>query len=192
MTEQPAAMAAGDFAHGLVDREVPRREAGDRPDRLLHDELMDAVGARRNDAAIGAAALLGEPVDDVAAGDGLPLRLDEGLALLERHDPADIVGAAAQNIRRLAHELVAVMRRDLAPGGEALGRRGQRAVEIGAVGMRQRADRLAGRGIENGLALALGALAPGAVDVERDLGIGLGHGRPPLIRPALAGTRHMR
>src|SRR4030095_1731085 len=44
------------LAHHLVDREVPRREGRDGTDRLLHDELVNVLGARRHDAAVGAAA----------------------------------------------------------------------------------------------------------------------------------------
>ena len=46
-----------ELAHDLVDREVPGRERRDRPDRLLDDELVDALGARRDHAAVGAPRL---------------------------------------------------------------------------------------------------------------------------------------
>ena len=111
---------AGQLAHHLVDREVPRREGGDRPDRLLNDELIDALGSRRNDPAIGAARLLGEPVDDVGAGQRLALGLGQRLALLQGQQRRDRVGALAQQVGGLAHDLRAIERRDLAPGRKPL------------------------------------------------------------------------
>src|SRR3546814_3952530 len=74
------------LADRLIDRKVPRRERRDGTDRLLHDDLVDAFGTGRDDASIGATAFFGEPVDDVGAGEGLPLRLDDGLALLRGHE----------------------------------------------------------------------------------------------------------
>ena len=65
------------LAHHLVDREVPRREGRDRTDRLLDDELVHVLGARRHDAAVGAAAFLGHPVDDVGGEVGLDLGLEQ-------------------------------------------------------------------------------------------------------------------
>ena len=91
---------ARDLPHRLVDREIPRREGRDRPHRLLHHELLHAVGARRHDAAVGAPRLLGEPVDDVGAGQGLEPRLEQRLALLHRHGLGDRVGAARADCRR--------------------------------------------------------------------------------------------
>ena len=58
---------AGDLAHRRERREIPRREGGDHADRLLQHELAHALLAARDDAAIGAAAFLGVPVDDVGA-----------------------------------------------------------------------------------------------------------------------------
>src|SRR5690606_13931506 len=51
---------AGNLANRLVDREIPRREPSHRTNGLFQDELIDALGARRNDTAIGTLAFLGE------------------------------------------------------------------------------------------------------------------------------------
>src|SRR6185437_4406865 len=118
-------------------------------DRLLHDELVDALGARRDDASIRASPLLGEPVNDVAAGEDFELRLDERLALLLGHDRRDLGGALAQEVGSLAHDLVALEGGDPTPAAEALLGRGKRTVEIGALGMRDAADRLGGGGVED-------------------------------------------
>ena len=73
---------AADLAGGRQHREIPRRERRDHADRLLHHELARALGAARHDAAVGAAALLGVPVDDVGGDEHLAARLGIGLALL--------------------------------------------------------------------------------------------------------------
>src|SRR3546814_18859365 len=65
------------------------------------------------------------------------LRLDDGLALLRGHDRGDLVGAPAQDFRRLAHQLVTVEGRDLLPRLVTLLGGGQRAVEVGFTGVRQ-------------------------------------------------------
>ena len=157
---------ARDLADRLVDREVPRREGGDRPDRLADDDLHHALGAARDDAAIGAPALLGEPVDGVGAAEHLHLGLGQGLPLLERHDPGDRLGALAQEVCRLAHDLVAVIDRGRLPGLEAALCRLERRIEILARRDRMRPDRLGGRRVEHRERPAPRGAAPGAADVK--------------------------
>src|SRR3546814_18001669 len=70
------------LADRLIDRKVPRRERRDGTDRLLPDDLVDAFGTGRADASLAATPFFGGPVDDVGAGEGLPLRLVDGLSLL--------------------------------------------------------------------------------------------------------------
>ena len=84
------------LAHHLVDREIPRRERGDRPDRLLDHHLVDAGCAGRDEAAVAAAAFLGEPLDDVGGGHGLDLGFGERLALLHGHDASAISSARSR------------------------------------------------------------------------------------------------
>ena len=128
---------AADLAGRRQHREIPRREGGDDADRLLHHELADALAAARHDAAIGAAALLGVPVDDVGGDDHLAARLGIGLALLQHHDLRDRVVALAHQVGGLVHDLAAVVGRGGAPDREALLGGLQRLVEIGLAGMRQ-------------------------------------------------------
>ena len=162
---------AGNLAHRLIDREIPRRERRDRTDRLLDGELIEALRPRRYHPPVGAPALFGEPVDEVGAGEGLHLGFADRLALLHRHQPRDLVGAAAQVLRRLAHQLVALERRDLAPRLKALPGRPRRALEIGGFRVRDVADRFPGRGIEHRDGLAAGPFGPAAVDVKGNIRI---------------------
>jgi hypothetical protein len=158
------AMIGRRLAHDLVDREVPGREGRDRAHGLLQHELVDVGHARRHDAAIGAAAFLGEPVDDVAGQHRLDLRLRQRLALLEGHEPGDVVGARAHQVGGLAHHLRAVVGRHLAPGLEALPRGREGAIEVLGAGMGDRADLLLGGGVQDGDRAAARGRAPLAVD----------------------------
>jgi hypothetical protein len=156
-----------DFSHRLIDREIPRREGRDRADRLLGHDLHNALGAARHDAAIGAPSLLGEPVDGVGAVHHLELGFDQRLALLQREDLGDGVGALAQKVGGLAHHLGAVIGRHGPPGLEAALGGLQRLVEVVPARDRQLADRLGGGGVEDRQGLAGRGGAPGAGDVER-------------------------
>ena len=170
---------AGDLAHRGQRREIPRREGRDHADRLLQHELAHAFLPARHDAAIGAAAFLGVPVDDVGGGQHLGARLGIDLALLLRLHLGDVVMALAQQIGGLAHDLGAVIGRGRLPERKALFRGGERGVEIGVRGMRQVRQRLAGRRIDHVLALAAFAVEPFAVDVKREIGI---HGNLVVTR----------
>ena len=160
-----------DLARGGQRREIPRRERGDDAHRLLNDELADILAAAWHDAAIGAAAFLGEPIDDVGCRQHFHARLDENLALLLGHDFRDVLGALAHEIGRLAHDLGAVIGGRSAPGGKSFRGGVKRAVEIRRARMRERRQRLAGRRIDDFLALAAAAVEPFAIDIKLKFGV---------------------
>ena len=154
-----------DLAHGLGDREIPRREAGDDADRLQDHHVAHAVGAGRDDAAVGAFAFLGEPVDDVGAAQHFGLGLGEDLALLQRQHGGDGVGALAQEVGGLAQDLAAVEGGGLAPDLEALLGGGDGLVEVAFRGVAELAEGgVLGR-IHDVLRFGAGGLDPLAVDV---------------------------
>ena len=159
----------GDFAHGLVDREVPRGEGGDDADRFFDDQLIHALGAGRDDTAIGAAGFLGEPVDHIGAGHGFTHRLEARLALFDGHQGGDAGGAFAQQVGGLAHDFAALVAVHLAPHREAFFGGFQGAVEIGALGMGNLAGRLAGGGVDHHQHLAGFRRDPVAVDEQVDV-----------------------
>ena len=64
-----------EIAEALCDR--------DRADRLLEHQMAHAGLLGRDDAAIGAARFLGEPVEDVAAGRRFRARFGQDLALFD-------------------------------------------------------------------------------------------------------------
>ena len=163
-----------ELAHDLVDGKVPRRERRHRAHRLLHHELVNAFAARGNDAAIGTPRFFGEPVDRVGAVEDLGLRFGERLALLHRHQAGDEIEPLAQQRRRLAHSLRALVRGDLLPGLEALVDGLERAIEVGALGIGELADDGAAGRVDDGLGAAGEGGTPLAVDVELDVGVGAG------------------
>lgn len=57
--------------------------------------------------AIAAPGLFGEPVDRVGAGKHFRLRMSQRFALFAAHHIGAGIGALAQNVGRLAHQLVA-------------------------------------------------------------------------------------
>src|SRR3546814_10963286 len=93
---------------------------------------------------MGAARLFGEPVHDIARGKGFALGFDERLALFQRHDLADLVGAAADDIGGLAQRLVAIESGTLLPRPEPLPGRRPSADEVTLVGVRPLPALLAG------------------------------------------------
>ena len=162
---------AGDLADRRQRREIPRRERGNHTDRLLQHDLAHALLAPGDDAAIGTAALLGVPVDDVGAGQDLGARLDIDLALLLRLHLGNVIVALAHQIGGLAHDLGAIIGGRGPPQREALFGGGERGVEIGFAGMRQMRQRLAGRRVDHVLALAAVAVEPLAVDIKTKIGV---------------------
>jgi hypothetical protein len=101
--------------------------------------------------------------------------------MLQRDRTGDLVNAGPHQRGGLEHDLATGPRRHPAPDPEAVFGRRQRIVEIGASGDRKRADHaLIGR-IKN--RQAVGGLAPGAADIELEIGIG-GHEKPRTERPA--------
>ena len=158
------------LAHRLIDREIPRRESRDRPDRLLEHKLRDVRRARRHDPSVGAARFLREPFNGVGAAQRLDPRLGKHLALLHRHRGGDGVGAFADQRSGAPHDLRALHRARPLPFVEGAVGRGQRIVEILAAGMRQRANGLASRRIEHRNP-RLAAVAPLPVNIELRVGV---------------------
>ena len=162
---------AGDLADRRERREIPRRERRHHADRLLQHKLPHTLLAARHDAAVRAAAFLGIPVDDVGRRQHLGARLSVALALLLGLHGGDVLVALAQQLRRLAHDLGAVVSRRRLPNGEALLGSGERGVEIGSRGVRQMPERLAGGRVDHVFALAAFAVEPLSVNEKLELGV---------------------
>jgi hypothetical protein len=164
-----------DLAHDLVDGEVPGREGSHGAHGLLDHQLLHFGPARRNDAAIHAQRLVGKPFDDAHAGQDFALGLGHGLALLLRQQGRDLVGTLLEQGSGTAHGSAALMGRDIAPDLEAALRGGQRAIQVGHVGMGHLADDFAAGRVAHGNLPAAGGVLPLAVDQELGIGVGVAH-----------------
>ncbi|MCY1194025.1 hypothetical protein D9M72_53140 [compost metagenome] len=112
----------GDLADGLVVREVPGRERGADADGFAHDDLAHVGVARRDHAAVDAAAFLGVPVGMLGAGGDFADGFGQRLALVQGHVAPDLLGALARQRRDLAQDGGALHGRGFLPGFEgALG-----------------------------------------------------------------------
>jgi hypothetical protein len=96
-------------------------------------------------------------------------RLDQRLALLLRHQARDGVGAGAEQVGGLAHDLGAVVGRDLAPRREAALGGCEGFVQIGLLGVGDLADHLLRRRVEDRDRLAGARVAPLAGYVQLDI-----------------------
>ena len=189
----PRAERGHALADRLVEREVPRRERGTDADRLAQHELAHAVDARRDHAAVDAAAFLGVPLGVLGAHHHFADGLGDRLALVERHVRADCLRSFAREFGDLPQDLAALHRRRLLPRLERARGAGQREVEVCGRRVRQPADDLVGGRIEDVLFATAFAFDELAVDVQREvfvdarglrLGGGVGHGGLLSMRTA--------
>ena len=165
MIEQPAASDAAILRTACVTGKFQGEKPATGPIGSMDHHVAHAVGAGRDDAAVGALPLAGEPVDDVGGAQHLHLGLRQDLALLLGEHLGDLVGAGAHEVGGLAQDLAALEGRHPAPGLEALVDGGQRLVEVALGDVPQLADRLAVGGVDDVLGLGSGGLDPVAVDV---------------------------
>ena len=176
------------LAHGLRDGEIPGREAGDDADRLKDHHVAHAVGAGRDDAAVGAFAFLGEPVDDVGAAQHFGLGFGEDLALLQRQHVGDGIGALTHEVGRFAQDLAAIVSGGLAPDLEAFLGRGDGLVEVAFRGVAELAQGIVFRRVHDVLRFGAGGLDPLAVDVMIERFV---HAKSSCLMMALFPTGYM-
>ena len=133
----------------------------------MRDELADRGIAPRNNAPIGALALLGIPLDGIGGHCYLGYGLGDWLALFQSEDLCHIGGALAQQSTGGVHDLRALMRRYSAPILKTCGCRGDRLFQQRRVCERDVTQRFPGRRVDDQLAFCM-RIAPAAVDVELD------------------------
>ena len=130
MIEQPADSAPPTLREGELTGKFHGEKAATGADRLAQHGVAHA-GLGRNDAAVGAAAFLRVPLDDVGAALHLQPRLRDRLALLQRHHHRHLLDALAHDGDRLEDDLGALGRRCAAPDLEALLGGGDGGGEVG-------------------------------------------------------------
>lgn len=137
---------------------------------MMHDVFESRLA--RNDAAIGTLALGRIPFEKLAASDNFKTRLRQRLAVL--HVMSWAISSMRSRMSRAALRITsALRRRNPAPHAETLCGGVERLVEIGARSDRHRADNGFIGGVEH--RQRVGSLAPGAANIQHEVGIVLGH-----------------
>src|SRR5262245_38366920 len=116
----PGGQRGGYLAYRLRDRKIPWRERRDRSDRLHDDHVAHAIGARGDDATVGALPFAGIPVEDIAGALHLEFGLHEDFTLFLGQHLGDLIGAGAHQICGLAQYLAALKRGHFRPRLAAL------------------------------------------------------------------------
>ena len=173
-----------ELADDLIDRKIPWRECRDRADRLLEHQIGDVRRARRHDPAIGAAALLGEPIERVGGGERSSI-----LALLPAACPARASSSSRSAIEPLAQQIAAARCRTFARSKADMSRQSAKPASAAANAASRSAisargdltDHLLGRGIDDIARAGARAGLPDAVDEEQNIQI-LRHARLSLRR----------
>ena len=151
------------FAARLAHREVPRRECGDRADRLV---MHNVANARRagDDPTVRTRCLAGIPLEELATTDHFEPCLRQRLAMLGCDCKRDLFLPLAHEGSRLVEDVGAIDRCRVPPDFETFrgGREG--IVEIALIGVRQTADLFLRRRVNNGH--IIGGLAPLATYIE--------------------------
>ena len=167
------------FLAHQIDREIPRREGRDRANRLLQHQRALA-GRADKDAAIAALCLFGEIVELRGARQHFGARFGQGFALFGGQQHGNAFGALTDETRNLVQYGCAFIDIGFAPECKTRSGCRQRFIEISYGGQRQLRQRFAGRGVDDGVGVAPFALAPGAVDEKRQIGVVTGgHVRSP-------------
>ncbi|MNV90925.1 hypothetical protein D3C71_1853580 [compost metagenome] len=125
-----------------------------------------------------APAFIGKPFGHRSAGQGFGAGFGQRLALLQRHQLGNRVGALAQQGGGRAHDALALDGRRRAPDLEAFLRRGQGLVQVGNAGMGNLADFLARGGIGHRQRAAIGGVLPLVVDQETGIFVAGTHENP--------------
>ena len=153
------------FAGDHGGREVPGRDGGADPDRLLEHEHPARAHGLRDDVAIDPLRLLGEPLDEGGGVDDLALGFGERLALLAGHQIGEVLLGGHHQVVPLAQDRRALLGGLGTPGRQGLLGRGHRPSDFLDTETGYRADRLAVGGIDDLDGLAALRVDPGAVDI---------------------------
>ena len=176
------------FLDHQVDREIPRAERCNGPDRLLQHQRTLA-GGTDEDAAIAALGFFGEIVKCRGAGGHLGARLGERLSLLGGQKDGDAFGTLAYQPCNLVQDSRALVDIDGAPVREALYRGFKRLVEVGGCRQRQLRQHLARGGIHDPVRIAAFAAVPIAINKQAEVG-GITHlALPHLLYAVHVGFR---
>ena len=140
---------------------VPRADHPDRPARAAHQHHAVTRGERVRKLAPEPLRVLGrhppvlDELVDLAVGLGV-----QGLALVERQHPRELIAALLDEVADGVHLRGPLERREAGPALRGRPRRGDRADHVGAIPLRDLGDLLARRGARCGEGLAARAGRP--------------------------------
>ena len=166
MTGQPAAQRRTDLARRHGGREVPWRDQQRDAHRLLQDQDPVGAGRRRRDLREIAHRLLGIPAEELGGVGRLGPGVLQGLAVLEGHQPRQLVLARRHQLEGPAQDLGPLPRRPRRPLGTGLvgrGHGGEAVLHRGAGDTRQH---LLGGGVAHVDPRPVGRVAPFAGDQQ--------------------------
>ena len=130
-TRAAGGQGRGDLARDHRRREVPGRHRGDRPDRLAQHPVPLARLWRRNPLAAHPPRLLGEPAEVAERKLDFLLRFLERLAVLERHEPGELVAPLLHELLDLEEDAPAILGRQRRPLAKRGLRGRDRALDLG-------------------------------------------------------------
>jgi hypothetical protein len=117
---------------------------------MLQDEDLAAGDRGRNDSAIGAACLLGEPLDERGAVDDFGFRFGEGLSLLDGEDAGEIVDVAHDEVVPAREHCSTLLGSERGDGVLGMVCGGNGVLRVGGGKVRDVSDRLSRRRIGDG------------------------------------------
>ena len=128
-----------DLPRRQQQRKIPRHDRRDDADRLAQ-RVGEVVALDRDRLAVNLVGPAGEVLEALGGGRDLDLaRFENRLAVVQRLEPRDLVGALHQPLAELPDQPAALARRHLAPRPvERRARRGDRRVDVGLLGRRDR------------------------------------------------------
>ncbi len=146
-------------------REIPGRDRRAHADRLLDHDAATVRERLRQDVAIDTFAFLGEPLDERGSIDHLAPGLGQDLALLDRHENAEIVNVLHDELVPVPEHTGALDRRLRGPGFLCHLRRFDRTAGLGCTDIGHLGDDFVRRGIQDLEGRAVVGVDPFAVDV---------------------------
>ncbi len=144
---QPAASAGPALRRIIADGKFHGVIAAQTPIGCLITTVRRPWPVGRDDVAVGALGLLGEPFDEAGAVDDLAARLGERLALFGGHDPRELVRVLDDQLVPAPQDRGALAREQPRPLPERTLRGRHSLLDLRPGGARDRGEQLAARGI---------------------------------------------
>ncbi len=160
-SRQRRAGLAGDHRR----RKIPRGDRRGHADRLLDDEDALVLLVTGDGVAVDALGFLGEPLDKGGRIGDLALGFGQRLALLQRHQSAQVVLVLHQQLEPATQLLRTLLGGQITPGRQRPLGGVDGAAGFGSAHLRHRTENLAGGRVVHADGLATVSIQPGAIDI---------------------------